>query len=108
MTSPPAAAATINAPPVRMNIRPSGPASPPAPVSAPALGVLDLFDGVTVTVAVLVLVGLGLVVVGVGLGVELLLGVVPAATVNVYVFRPDVGARHLIAAPVVCVADVPK
>jgi hypothetical protein len=79
MTSPPPTAATINADPARMNIRPSGPISPPAPVSAPALGVLDLrWDGVTVTVAVLVLVGLGVLVVGVVVGVVvgLVVGVV--------------------------------
>ncbi|WP_347650539.1 hypothetical protein [Nonomuraea sp. B10E15] len=74
---------------MRMNSRPSGPIVPPAPVSAPALGVWDFLvgsdsdDGVTVTVWVLVLVGLGLEGVGVGDFVGVVVGLLVGVPVAV-------------------------
>ncbi|MFD2355980.1 hypothetical protein ACFSTC_52010 [Nonomuraea ferruginea] len=41
ISSPPPPAARISMDPARTNIRPSGPASPPAPVATPSFGVLD-------------------------------------------------------------------
>ncbi len=57
----------MRAEPARMNSRPSGPASPPAPVATPSLGVIDLRGcsgssstvGFTVTKVVLVAVTVG-------------------------------------------------
>src|SRR5690606_40593374 len=56
-------AATISAVPATRNIRPSGPAMPPAPVATPSLGVFDDrvggvvsgSSGVSVTITVVVL-----------------------------------------------------
>lgn len=91
MTSPPAPAAMISNDPASTNIRPSGPMSPPPPVSAPAFGVLEArFVGPTVTISVFVRVGRGVVLVGVGVGVDVV-GVVLGVLVGVVLGVVDVG-----------------
>ncbi|WP_393173421.1 hypothetical protein [Nonomuraea marmarensis] len=73
---------------------------PPAPVSAPALGVWDflLLVGVTVTVAVLVLVLLGVLVVGVDEVVDVLVevdvDVLPVVTTRLAEGPPEVPGWH--------------